>query len=471
MEEINRNNKGVINRLIQDKILTANSVAALKVALDGWHDTTIHDFTGIPDKHVGKLFTFDDVAEIAISKTSSPVALPAGPWQVRIHAYPFGDRKLVKTGACRGSMTSWDDSVSTGILSNVNLSYAQDGTDFIGPGVGGVSEPTQIMQMSPEFLTSKLKLCGMAIEVVNTTPTLTVGGLVTACNVPQPTSKTMYSSQFVCSAGPRVNQTGFVPLRLVNEPPKNLSEMVKFSPFQNKAADGCYINARMQFQDETVDCMPVAPIVIRTNLVADPAGINVPAIVPVPDAVVIAATTVYGFNSTTNWFDMDSPVIMFTGLSDTTTLTVRVRWFGQIVPDEDQNIFLRAAHPAPIYEPAFFEIYSRACGLIPAACSFTENPSGEWWKTMVSAIARAAAPLLMMVPHPVGKAAGVAAGALGEFMSSSANEKKVKRKQNNIVQKYGVGKRKDKFGQIVPVSDKTVKPRKPIPNAGPSQPR
>lgn len=423
---------------------------------------------------MGKLFTFDDVAEININKLSSPVALPAGNWAVRIHALPFATRTLMKVGACRGSMTSWDDSVALGILSNVNLTYSQDGVDFVGPGVGGVSENTQIMAMSSAFLTSKMKLCGMAIEVVNTTPLLTIGGLVTACNVPQPTSKTKWNSQFVCSAGARIGEVANMPLRLVNDAPKNLTDMVKFSPYQNKASEGIYINARMQFQDETVDCMPCAPIVLSTDLQSSGSGINVPAITPVPDKVVIGAITAQGINNAINWFDMDSPVIMFTGLSDTTTLTVRVRWFGQIVPDEDQAIFLRAAHPAPIYEPAFFEIYSRACSLIPQACSFTDNPSGEWWKNMVSAIAKAAAPLLMMVPHPIGKAAGVAAGALGEYMGAEAATKKTKRKKNNAAAKYGAGNKKNQYGQIVDrTTGKAIKqPKKRangIPNAPPGR--
>jgi hypothetical protein len=463
------NNAGVLNRLIADKILTPHSVAALKVALDGWHDTTISDFAGIPDKHVGKLFTFDDVAEISVGKLSSPVPLGAGSWSLRISTYPIGGRTTFKNGACRGSMFTMDNASSLTVASNVNIAYALDGADFSDTGVGGATEQSQMMQMSPEFLTSSLKLCGMAIEVINTTPTLTKGGLVTACNVPQPQSTTSFCGNVGIATGVGAGTVYPLPMRMVNTPPKNLGEMVKFSPFQNKADDGVYINARMQFQDQTPYCMPVSPVLFTDDLTHNAATIpNVPIYLVNQSSVVVGAGTINGYGDVTNWFDMDSPVIIFSNLSDTTTLTIRVRWFGQIVPDEDQNIFLRASHPAPIYDPNFFEIYSRACGLIPQACAFTENPSGEWWKTALSAIGGAAGPLLLKIPHPLAKAAGLAAIGGSAYLSMSAEDKKAARKQRNNNGKYGPGMKKDAYG--------TIKPRKPrkrlggIPNTPPAPP-
>lgn len=255
------NNGSILQKLIANRVLTPHSVAALKVALDGWHDTTIADFAGIPGTEVGKLFTFDDVSEIEISKTTSPVALPAGAWACRIGMNPFAARVLMKSGASQGSTSFYDNSVSAGLNGNVLISYAQDGTDFPTYGVGGVSEQTQILQMSDDFLTGKLKLCGCAIEVINTTPELTVGGLVTACNVPQPDSDSRYNSSILITAGAETGTQFQMPLRMVNGFPKNLKEMAKYSPFQNKAKDGVYINARLQFKDKTQNCSPIGPII------------------------------------------------------------------------------------------------------------------------------------------------------------------------------------------------------------------
>lgn len=470
-----QNNGSILNRLIQTKILSPQSVAALKVALDGWHDTTIGDFAGIPDRHVGKLFTFDDVAEISITKTSSPVALPAGPWACRIAANPFSSRTTLKPGACRGSMTTMDNSAPLSVTSNVLVSYTQDGTDFADVGVGGVSENTQLMSMSPEFLTSKLTLAGCAIEVVNTTPTLTVGGLVTACNVPQPSDASSYTTNVGISAGAGSGTMYPVPVRMVNTFPKNLTEMVKYSPFQDKAKDGCYINARMQFTPDMKQCVPKAPLIftedLKSNAGANP---NVPVYLPQQNIIPAGASSLSGYGDAMNWYDMDSPVIMLTNLPDTTTLTIRVRWFAQIVPDEDNNVFLRAAHPSPIYDPNFFEIYSRTCALIPAACSFTMNPSGEWWKAILGGIARAAGPLLIRIPHPIAKAAGVALTGAGSFLEDSEKESASRRREKNRNDYYGKGNRKDVYGQIVdtrtgkPIKQKQKKNKgKGIPNAAP----
>jgi len=473
LNQVMSNNKGVLNKLIENKILSVHSVSALKVAMDGWHDTTISDFRGIPDKHVGQLFTFDDVAEVEISRTTSPVALPVGPWQCRIGAFPFGNIIPTSSGTLTGSAIE-SNLASFGMLGNVQINYATNGADFAPTGVAGFSNDVQFLSMSSAFLTSKLKLCGLAIEVVNTTPQLTVGGLVTACNVPQPSSKSTFQCTIIDSANPTATPAN-VGMRLVNSFPKNLKEMAKFSPFQGEAKQGCYINARMQFQDETPECMPICPVVLDTDITS-PVYPNYMTPNSIEYGRIFASPTLptapRSFRSAVNWFDMDSPVIMLTGLSNETTLMVRVRWFGQIVPDEDNNIFLRAAHPAPVYDPNFFEIYSRAMELCPKACYFTENPSGEWWKSMVASIAKAAAPLLGMIPHPLGKAASVAAAGLGTIMDDQGAQSKRKRKAKNKAGFYGPDTKKTAEGKFKNAQGQKVKKRdvrrNRIPNAPPA---
>lgn len=444
------NNGHVLQRLIENKVLSPHSVAALKVAMDGWHDTTIADFRGIPDKHVGRLFTFDDVAETEISRSTAPGPPITGTWGCRVSALPIGNTISTSTAVLTGTLGNYTPSV-TGAIGNVNIHYKADAdANFPDVCVPGVSYEKQVLQMSNEFLTSKLKLCGLAIEVVNTTPTLTAGGLVTACNVPQPSSKSTFTCQLRGNGLPAGAIPASVSCRMINCPPKNLKEIARFSPFQGDAKNGIYINARMQFQDETPECMPVCPMQMDSDFQSPPPGGYVAdknVYHGVMDSPAFDAN-MKGFRTVINWFDMDTPVIMFTGLSAETTLMVRVRWFGQIVPDEDQNIFLRAAHPAPIYDPAFFEIYSRAMELIPQACYFTENPSGEWWKTALAGIAKAAAPLLMMIPHPIGKAAGVAAGGLGAVLDSQGQESKQKRKAKNSGGFYGQNVKKTKQGKF-----------------------
>lgn len=465
-------NGAILQRLIQNRVLNPHSAAALRVALDGWHDTTIHDFVGLPDKHVGKLFTFDDVAEITITKNSSPIPLDPGPWDVRIAVYPFGQTVSVKPGTCVGSSVVVNDSSSIQKVSNVTVSYAKSGTTFPDMGVGGVAENTQFMTMSNDFLTVGLKGINTAVEVVNQTNPLHAGGLVTACNVPQPSVDTNWNSGFCYQSN------GFyytAPVRMVATPPKDLTEMVKYSPFQGDAKKGIYINTRMQYRSETVQAMPVAPLIFTDDFRTGVSP-NIPVYAPLIGTQTVGGTTFGKFEQGINWFDQDMPVIMFTGLPEETTLTIRVRWFGQIIPDEDNNIFLRAAKPAPIYDPNFFEIYSRVQGLIPQACYFTDNPSGEWWKTMLGGIAKAAAPLLMMIPHPLAKAAGVAAGGMGAALESAADDSRAKRRKKNASGAYdkrGIQVRKDAYGNKINIqTGKNIKKKKKnksgiIPNAPP----
>lgn len=459
-----RNNGSILQKLIANKVMSPQSVAALKVALDAWHDTTITDFSGIPDKHVGKVFTFDDIAEVSISKSSSPVPIASDKWSVRICAYPFGNELTLFSGNMIGSAIEVNNGGGATKVSNVLISYADDGVDFTPTGVGGVAEKTQFIGMDPKFLTSKLKVCGLGIEVINTTPALSIGGQVLAVNVPQNSRDTTWTAGLANTTG---GLFSLLPVRMVATPPKNPTEMVKFNPFQGMAKNGCYINARMQFEQNTPTSYPTAPL-LATDDFQEGVTPNIPVFTPVPTIKAIGGNNIGYISKGFNWFDMDTPVIMLTGLSPETTLTVRVRWICQIIPDEDNVIFLRAAKQSAIYDPNFFEIYSRVNALIPAACYFTDNPSGEWWKGMLGKIATAAAPFLAMIPHPVGKAAAIAATGLGTALLDSEAESRKKRRQKNEAGYYGKGVVKKTYGhktggkipQSQPVNSKPISPKK-----------
>ena len=338
----------VLAKLVASKTITEASASALKVATDPWHDTTINNFSGIPTTHVGKLFVFDDVQEITINKQSSPNALPAGKWSFRVGAFPFAARQSLRTGRIFGTGGSIDNSAPTNVVSNVLVSYAQDGTDFQTVGIGGVGEQNQFLQMSDQFMTAGLTLCGMGIEVIDTTPELYKGGMSTMCNIPQPTNKNKFCETIAVSAGPQANTTYTGNVRIVRGFPKNVSEMVRYCPRQDEAKKGAYLPARMQFEQTPNWAEPTAPVIMDNDFSYTVGGPDLPCYQPVLVTKTVGAGSLNTVATCNNWFNMDSPVVIFSGLPEEGSYTIRVRWFGQIVPDEDGVVFLRAARPAPL---------------------------------------------------------------------------------------------------------------------------
>jgi len=167
----------ILNRLVEGKILEPSSLAFLKASLDPWHDTKIDNLKGVPDMKVGKSLVYDYVSELQIAKNTSPSPLPVGNWSCRIGNLPTSTYEPVRSATCYGAL------LLNGVLdnlavSNVMVTYAQDGADHPDTGLLAAPAAAQFLQIPPDFLQGQATLIGMGIEVINTTPDLTSSGFV-----------------------------------------------------------------------------------------------------------------------------------------------------------------------------------------------------------------------------------------------------------------------------------------------------
>jgi hypothetical protein len=386
----------ILQKLLDEQKLSPEGLAWLTVATDPWHDTKIKGVAGMPDGQLGDSLVFQVVQELVIVK---PVTLGAGNWKVRVANQPFLQMQTVGPGKYYGDVVSLDNSVTFNReLWPVQVNYALDADDFastVPVGSAGIELPQ-------EFTKGTVKLIGMGIEVFNTTAEINKQGTVSYIRMSQPDTDDF--AGYVSQTTPP-NSWSFRSLRPFREPPKNLSEMSNYPGFaQTEAREGYY-----------------APVIIKVNGAnknypitkglltlsedpeggpIDPAGIDCHSS-QVSSFLAPGNTTPF-FSSRVNPLhaNIDSNVVMFTGLSDPTTLTLRVRFICERFPNDSEKQMLVIATPTAPYDPVAIELYTRAISQIPSGVPFSENPAGEWWMKMISEIADLAAPLLSAI-HPV----------------------------------------------------------------------
>jgi hypothetical protein len=402
--------------------------------------------------------------EYSISKNNSPVALPAGNWSVRIANFPLLTSNSVRKGNYFGDIVSQLGDVSE--IVPVQVNYAADGVDFADTAVPGLGNP-QGCSLPVAHTKGIVKVCGLGIEIVNTTASLNLQGLVSMCRMVQPDVET-----FTSYVALPLNAWGTKSLNPMRTAPKNLSEMALYPGFaQDLAASGYYGPALLKFNRDLHFPISVGALLLDD----DPNGGPVNTTTPIEcysstlgSFAVPGNTTAF---STTRenplYVPCDTNCIIFSGLSDETTLTLRVRWILERFPNDSEAQLVPISTPTAPFDPVALEIYSRVVRQLPAGVPFGENPAGDWWSKLLSQIGSVVGPMIAMIPHPLAKAAGMtitgASGALGEY----GNAKTKRRRQKNKKQEYGPGMRKNRVGDLVPIAPKpgnNVKPIKGPPN-------
>lgn len=413
----------ILNQLVADRVLTPAGLAWLKLACDPWHDTAVNGFTGMPDQGIGKSVTFQVVREYQISKVTSPTALPAGNWSVRIGNFPILENAPVTPGLYYGDVVSQAGTAS--LMVPVQVNYAAEGADFVDTAVGGIPN-AQGCSLPNDFTKGLVKVCGVGIEVINTTSTLHKQGLMSCCRMVQPEME-----PFTAYIGLAGNLWSFKTLTPIRTLPKNLAEMALYPGYaQEEAKDGYYAPVALKFGKNRNYPVPISPLLLDDDPVAGAVQPLSPiscytgnlAILNIPGNTTNFWTT----NHAPLYYGCDSNTVMFTGLSDETTLTLRVRYVLERFPSDAEGQILVIANDSATYDPVALQIYSQVVQRLPAGTPFTDNPSGEWWMKMLTEIGRVAAPLIKSIPHPLAQGIGAAIDLGLPLITNSMSKKEKK---------------------------------------------
>jgi hypothetical protein len=402
----------------------------IELATDPFHDNPVQGYEGIPDYETGKSVISSVVQETEIAK---PSTLGPGLWKCRITTYPITGSLGTHNAKCVQNV-AYDTQgafplVDAGRMQAISIDYAQDGDDFpafptqAGTSPSGISIPAPLTE-------GPFKVSGLGVEIVNTTAELTKQGLCTCARMSQPASQ---PSTYQVSVTTNSSAFSFASLLPILAPPKNLSEMMLLpETTQWHAKEGAYAVVNLKgIGTRASACQPTYPILYRETLKTGVDLTQRDVRIPIPSLVTVGTMAVQAviFENNPGISPADASVIMFTGLSDTTTLTVRGRWIIERFPTQYQDQIIYNATPTASFDPLALEVYSRVMNQLPPGVMFKENPAGEWFRRVITKVAQVASSILGSIPHPVAQAAGAGAAALSKALENTEEKQKRKRKK------------------------------------------
>jgi len=403
-----RKGKRTLEEAIANGRLSPEDIAYIKAATDTYHDTPIHSVNGIPDEYVGKSIT--EALTITMD-VKTPYSAGTGNWNARIYNYPLlGSANVVTTDNLANLFNQRTGTVNntTGVAT-MNVDYS----------TGNFSDyPTYSERGSLEqnALEGEVKIIGMGIEVINTTAELYKQGMCTIARIPQTQSNKIITGK-VFGNDPAGTAGSFAVQDMIPimSMPTTLSELTTYPNYaQWEAKEGAYAIVK-QYDTQSscpsgyrgavrwIDKSTNATAVGATwgNIVCDTTKIDWTSGVSMP---VPSYALQHGYISA----PMDTICMMFTGLSEQTSLTVRAKLIIERRVNSsmiDLAALVPLAKESPPLNPLALELVSCMWSNLPTAVMFKENPAGEWWNKVMGAIGEWGPSILGLIPHPIAQAA------------------------------------------------------------------
>jgi len=264
----------------------------------------------------------------------------------------------------------------------------------------------------------------MGMEICNTTSDLNKQGLVTVYRVP--ISQNDDGTTFVIqnnTAADTQTYIGSAEGVYIPFPPNTIAAAELFPGTKAWAAElGTYQTAVFNTPDVPSQGLSFTmPILFNTS--QNDAQVTAPLFTRLNSYVTAAATQGYAVAPQVSWTEFDMSGSFFTGLSNSTTLTVNYIVYIERFPNQDDLDLIVSAKRSPEYDIRALEAYSVIAQSLPVGVPFNENGLGDWFKSAVNM----AASVLPMIPHPIaqglGMAAKAAAGVYDSFDQPASNSR------------------------------------------------
>jgi len=356
--------------------ITPDGTDWLSYVLDPFKDSE-RDAKGFPDMVQSR-------SVIQIVPQTISVAVPSGvlgTWDTNITLSPQVSTVL---------MLNFPASPSKNIL---NTNYAAPTTRTFGgleirsAAAGTALTPSTITANLPLPATylpqGNIRVIGMAMEIHNTTADINKQGSVCVYRDQSPSVDTafagFYASLGVANAG--ISNFGALSLQQTPTVPENLaSARILGNAKQWEAEKGCYVvctlanDRNRPLAADTLQTMPLnfdesggvwsipnqnSNLYTLGPAIASPNPTNPPLFTP--------------FNLSGAYF---------TGLSNSTTLTVDVKWIVEKFPNHDNVNLVVLAKKSPMFDPLALEMYARIADALPAGVPVNENSLGDWIETI-----------------------------------------------------------------------------------------
>jgi len=282
-------------------------------------------------------------------------------------------------GYFRTTMDAQGELTQTGfslpVYSGWNCATVANGVDWLDASSGG-SFPD--ISIPANYASGYWRIVGVGLEVVNTTAQLYKGGSVVVYKSPAPFQRSLcivpFVGNFNCSSS--------------TMPPTNVADATLYPNSKTWAAeDGCYLIATQNtIGNDYVSPVPgIGSLITPSSFTDLDTGAGWAGYFPYFDPPDDDNVPIQSSLSTNLPFDISGAI--FTGLNVNSSLTITARYYIERHPTiADPDLLVLARTPAP-YDPIALEIYSRAMSELPVGVPVGENPMGEWFNDVISAVA------------------------------------------------------------------------------------
>jgi len=413
--------KDYLQKLADKRQLTPDGKEWLTLALDPFHDYN-HQVAGYPDA---------DCSQTTVSCYQYQVELAApagvaGNWDAHIYNMPIcrpDDYGLFSMD------TQWSKITEPNpVINNCRTGPLCIVTNAAGSPLGNVIPVSATAQKTTlPAATTNYDLCGgitrvigMGYEVTNTTAEINKQGTITAYRMPQLGSR--YQIGAANNAGTFIaGATG----EMWREPPSTPAEANLLKGTRTwGASEGVYATCFQNSVHNPLAQVESAQILFQPN--------------PHPGAVSVVRATYFNTvgpgavapNGSVVSFPpnqvmpYDTTGVFFTGLSNATTLTVKLRVYVERAPTYSEPNLAVLASPSAGYDVRALELYAAAVNMLPVAVKVGENAKGDWWRAVVGVLKAAAGPIGMAL-NPFLPGAGLI-GAGIQAVSGQLNTSKGK---------------------------------------------
>jgi hypothetical protein len=387
MSRVNRR-EAILERQAAKAGLTECGTKWLIQSLDPFHD--------VPELPTGYPDTNSNASIVQCVKQSYQIAAPiaSGNWDCNIAMMPWINpitmNALTGNGASltppKNSLTQANPSTAGDVIvGGIQVISAASGTalNIQNPTVAGTSQNASFTIPS-QYLQGNSRVVSMAMEICNTTSKLNLQGLVTAYRIPVPQNDdatTMYVSNN--ASGDTTFFQGAADCVYIPSPPQTIAAAQLFAGTQAWEAEyGTYQVAGFNTPD-----VPANGINFTQPVIYNTAQTDADVLFAHTDRTT-TNTTDFGLARVSNvaWTEFDMSGSFFTGLSNTTTLTVNYIVYIERFPTQDDLDLIVSAHRSPEYDIKALEAHSAVYQSLPVAVKFGANGWGDWFDAIADGV-------------------------------------------------------------------------------------
>lgn len=416
--------------------LTESGKNWLIQVMDPFHDRPFVK-TGWPDNNTRPSVIRQIKQAITISATSGGGAPVTNPWDCHIAWLPVLNSTDVMTSTSRTN----NGFVTSTAIASPNVGGLMARASFttgtpVGwmPALGGGTILGQI-GINSTFLSGDTRLVGVGFEITDVSAEISKQGMLTAYAYPQLEKEETFIAMDSSKPAGNLRDYPFSGRRVIL-PPTTVGEALLLPESRQwEAKYGAYcvptFQTTVNIPGDNTTVQPVYEEATTVSTVGLPnnAQLWVPRSTSAVSQVSGAVTNEHIVSPLQKLAPTNSSGVVLSGLNPNSAFNVSLIYYLETIPRLNDQALLVLTQPPPPHDPCALEIYTRCISRLPPAVMVGDNASGEWFWKVVEEVAKFAAPVVGMIPHPIAKAAVPALMAAQVAAHSMREEKKEKRKK------------------------------------------